>query len=257
MSNQPNSAPDRPAIASHTSGLAGSEALRLETYIDHTVLKPETTAAQIDQLCDEALEYRFAAVCVNPVWVARCVRRLASGKDCGPVVCTVAGFPLGTSLPEIKAAEARRAVEEGALEVDMVVNMGALIGGERGTVTADIAAVVAAAKRANERASVKVILETRALSNEQIILGCRCVAEGQADYVKTSTGFHGNGGATVEHVALLRKHASPLRVKAAGGIRDLKAALAMIAAGADRLGMSASVAVMKEFRMGSGQGTTS
>ena len=116
----------------------------------------------------------------------------------------------------------------------------------------DIAAVVAATKRANQRASVKVILETRALTNEQIILGCRCVAEGQADYVKTSTGFHANGGATVEHVALLRKHAAPLKVKAAGGIRDLKNALAMIEAGADRLGMSASVAVIKEYRRAAG-----
>ena len=220
--------------------------LKLESYIDHTILKPEATADQIDRLCDEALQFRFAAVCVNPVWVARCVRRLASGGSGGPVVCTVAGFPLGASLPEMKSAEARKAVEQGALEVDMVVNMGALIAGERGAVTADIAAVVAATKRANERASVKVILETRALTDEQIILGCRCLAEAQADYVKTSTGFHPNGGATVEHVALLRKHASPLKVKAAGGIRDLKSALAMIAAGADRLGMSASVAVLME-----------
>lgn len=227
---------------------ADGGSLRLEAYIDHTVLKPETTAAQIDQLCDEAWEYRFAAVCVNPVWVARCARRLAFGGSGGPAVCTVAGFPLGASVSEIKAVEARRAVEEGALEVDMVVNMGALISGDRTTVTADIATVVAATKRANELASVKVILETRALTNEQIIMGCRCVAEGQADYVKTSTGFHANGGATVEHVALLHKHASPLKVKAAGGIRDLKTALAMVAAGASRLGMSASVAVMQEFR---------
>lgn len=230
---------------------AGDSALRLETYVDHTLLKPEATAAQIDRLCDEALEHRFAAVCVNPVWVARCMRRLAGGGAGGPVVCTVAGFPLGASLSEIKAAEARKAVEEGALEVDMVVNMGALISGERTTVTADIAAVVAAVKRANERAGVKVILETRALTNEQIIMGCRCVAEGQADYVKTSTGFHANGGATVEHVALLHKHASPLKVKAAGGIRDLKTALAMIEAGASRLGMSASVGIMKEYRQAS------
>lgn len=216
--------------------------------IDHTILKPEATASQIDQLCDEAVEHGFAAICVNPVWTRRCVQRLSRAIGRKPAVCTVSGFPLGASLPEIKAEEARRAIEQGAIEVDMVVQLGELIAGERAAVVADIAAVVEACKRANARSIVKVILETRALTDEQIILGCRCVAEAQADYVKTSTGFHPNGGATVEHVALLRKHAAPLKVKAAGGIRDLAAALKMLAAGADRLGMSASVAVMKELR---------
>lgn len=213
----------------------------LARLIDHTVLKPETTAAQIDKLCDECVEHGFIAACVNPVWVPRCVARLMNSKT---VVCSVAGFPLGASLPEAKALEAARAVEQGAREVDMVVNLANLIAGDKSAAVRDVEAVVVAARRANPDAIVKVILETRALSNEQIILGCRCVAEAQADFVKTSTGFHPNGGATPEHVALLRKHCAPLKVKAAGGIRDWPTAHAMLEAGADRLGMSASIAVL-------------
>jgi deoxyribose-phosphate aldolase len=219
--------------------------------IDHTLLKPEATADQIDRLCDECLEHGFFAACVNPVWVRRCAARLSGaggrsghGAGPGPLICSVAGFPLGASLPAVKADEARRAVGEGAREVDMVVHLGALIAGDRAAVASDITGIVDAVKRADERNVVKVILETAALTTEQIVLGCRCVAEGQADFVKTSTGFHPAGGAQVEHVALLRRHAAPLRVKAAGGIRDLPTALAMLEAGADRLGMSASVAVL-------------
>jgi deoxyribose-phosphate aldolase len=181
---------------------------------------------------------------VNPVWVARCVRRLARSQT---VVASVAGFPLGASLPATKADEARRAVEQGATEVDMVVNLGALVAGDKDAVVRDIEAVVAAVVGVHKDAVVKVILETRALMDEQIILGCRCAARAQADFIKTSTGFHPAGGATVEHVALLREHAGSLKVKAAGGIRDLETALAMIEAGADRLGMSASVRVVEEL----------
>ena len=212
--------------------------------IDHTVLKPETTRAQIDSLCDECIEHGFFSACVNPVWVPRCVERLSGS---GVAVASVAGFPLGASISESKALEARRAVEAGAAEVDMVVNVAALIDGDKATVVADIAAVVDAVRKSSESALVKVILETGALSEEQITLGCRCVAEAQADFVKTSTGFHAGGGATVESVALLRKHSAPIRVKAAGGIRDLKTALAMLEAGADRLGMSASVAMIQSM----------
>ncbi|MCG3125933.1 MAG: Deoxyribose-phosphate aldolase 2 [Phycisphaerae bacterium] len=215
----------------------------LARIIDHTLLKPEATAEQVDRLCDECLEHGFFCACLNPAWVERAVRRLERGRT---VVASVAGFPLGASLPESKALEARRAVEQGAREVDMVVNLAELIAGRREAAVRDIAAVVDATKRADSRALVKVILETRALSDEQIILGCRSVAEAQADFVKTSTGFHAAGGATVEHVALLRKHSAPIQVKAAGGIRDLATALAMVEAGADRLGMSASVAVLRE-----------
>ncbi|MBI5863214.1 MAG: deoxyribose-phosphate aldolase [Planctomycetes bacterium] len=221
----------------------------LAACIDHTLLKPEAAAAQIDRLCDEAVQFGFASVCVNPVWVRRCAARLGAqqGRK-SPVVCTVVGFPLGASEPSIKAAEAALAVEQGAIEVDMVVNLAAVLVGDRAAAAREIAGVVDAARRVREDALIKVILETRALTDEQIILGCRCAAEGQADFVKTSTGFHPNGGATVEHVALMRKHAAPIRVKASGGIRDLPTALAMLDAGADRLGMSAGVAVIQAMQ---------
>lgn len=216
----------------------------LARLIDHAALKPETTAEQIDRLCDECLEHGFYAACVNTVWVDRCARRLAGS---GSVVVSVAGFPLGASLLATKADEARRAVDQGATEIDMVANLGALIAGDKDGVARDIQAVVAAVVGVNSKALVKVILETRVLTDEQIVLGCTCAAEAQADFVKTSTGFHPAGGATVEHVALLRKHAGSLGVKAAGGIADLQTAQAMIEAGADRLGMSASVKVVEEF----------
>jgi deoxyribose-phosphate aldolase len=216
----------------------------LARLIDHTLLKPEATVGQIDRLCDECLAHNFFAACVNPVWVGRCADRLAHGQT---VVATVAGFPLGAATTAVKAYEALAAVELGAREVDLVVNLGALIDGDRVSVSRDIAAVVESVKRADPEALVKVILETAALTHEQIVLGCRCVAEGQADFVKTSTGFHPAGGASVAHVQLLRQHAAPLRIKAAGGIRDLHAALAMLEAGADRLGMSASVAVVQSL----------
>ena len=216
----------------------------LASKIDHTVLKPETTAAQIDQLCDECLKYHFAAACVNPVWVPRCVERL---RGSGVGVASVAGFPLGASLSGVKAIEARTAVEQGATEVDMVVNLAVLLANHQPAVMRDIAAVVESVKDVNDTALVKVILETRILTDEQIILGCHAAAEARADFVKTSTGFHPAGGATVEHVSLMRKHAGKLAVKAAGGIRDLQTALAMLEAGADRLGMSASVAVIESM----------
>ena len=145
------------------------------------------------------------------------MRRLAGSTT---AVASVAGFPLGASLPATKADEARRAVEQGAREVDMVANLGALLAGDKAAVRLDIEAVVAAVVGVSKDAVVKVILETAALNDEQVILGCRCAAEAQADYVKTSTGFHSAGGATTKHVAMLREHAAPLKVKAAGGIRD-------------------------------------
>lgn len=214
----------------------------LARRIDHTLLKAEATRAQIERLCEECRVYGFAAACVNPVWVPLCAEWLAGSES---VVATVVGFPLGASATRVKAEEARCAVEDGAREVDMVVQLGALVAGEHALVRDDIAAVVDAARRARADAIIKVILETRALTHEQIIAGCRATAEAQADFVKTSTGFHAGGGATVEHVALLRRHAAPIRVKASGGIRDLAAARAMLDAGADRLGTSASVAIVE------------
>lgn len=214
----------------------------LARCIDHTLLKPEATQAQIDQLCAEARLYNFAAVCVNPYWVARCVAQLDGSQT---AVATVAGFPLGANATATKAYEAQTAVVQGAHEVDMVVNLGALAANDRDAVINDIAAVVSAVKSTRPDALVKVILETRALTDAQIILGCQCCVAARADYVKTSTGFHAAGGATVAHVALLKQHAPGLHVKAAGGIRDLPTAQAMLEAGADRLGMSASIAVIE------------
>jgi len=216
----------------------------LARYIDHTLLKPEATEAQIDRLCDECCTYGFAAACVNPCWVERCVQRL-TGTD--TKVATVVGFPLGANTSTTKAFEARQAVEQGAREIDMVIHLGALLAGDLTTVARDIAAVVDAARRAHPQTVTKVILETRVLTDGQIVAACQCAREAGADFVKTSTGFHSAGGATAEHVALLKRHAAPLRVKAAGGIRTLSAALAMIDAGADRLGLSASVTVIEEL----------
>ncbi len=214
----------------------------LARRIDHTLLKPEATAEQIERLCDECVEHGFFAACVQPVWVGRCAKRLL---DSDTAVASVVGFPLGASTSDTKAYEALIAVNQGAHEVDMVVNLGALCAGDARAVTQDMAGVVETVKRDNPQALVKVILETAILTDEQIALGCRCAREAEADFVKTSTGFHPAGGATVRHVALLREHAAPLKVKAAGGIRDLPMALAMLEAGAERLGMSASVAVLR------------
>lgn len=220
--------------------------------IDHTLLRPEATPTQIDALCDEALEYGFYAVCVNPVYVRRAADRLAAsrastGKRAAPLVVSVAGFPLGASLSCVKAEQARRAIDDGATEIDMVVALGALITGDRTAVRKDIEAVARVVHQAGPAGVLKVILETAALTAEQIVLGCRCCAEGEADFVKTSTGFHPAGGATAQHVRLLHRHASPIPVKAAGGIRTAASALAMIEAGASRLGTSAGVSIVQEL----------
>lgn len=213
--------------------------------IEHTLLRAEATADQIDALCTEAVEFGFAGVCVNPIFVAQVVRRLSTNPAIR--VVTVIGFPLGANRTEIKEAEARRALDDGASEIDMVGQLGALIAGDQRAVRADIEATARVVHRANPPGLLKVILETAALTTDQIALGCRCCAEGEADFVKTSTGFHPAGGATVEHVRLLRRFASPIRVKAAGGIRTAAQALALIEAGAERLGTSASVEVMREL----------
>lgn len=209
--------------------------------IDHTVLKPETTAAQVDRLCEECRTWGFAAACVQPQWVSRVAARLAGTRT---QVCSVVGFPHGANRTDVKAFEAEQAVRDGAQEIDMVIALGPLLDGAMQTVAADIRAVVEAARGVRPQVAVKVILETAALTPEHIRRGCAAAAEGRADFVKTSTGFHPAGGATPEAVALLRQHAGGLRVKASGGIRDLATAMTMIEAGADRLGLSASVAIV-------------
>lgn len=220
--------------------------------IDHTLLKPETTPDQIDQLCNEVFEYGFGAVCVNPVFIQRARRRLDSGKTLhgrtyAPALVGVVSFPLGATTTAAKVDEARRAVGDGATEIDMVVALGALLAGDRSAVTKDIEAVAGVLHKSVQDGQLKVILETAALTTEQIMLGCRCCVDGGADFVKTSTGFHPAGGATVEHVRLLKRYAAPLRVKAAGELRTAKTALAMLEAGAARLGTSSGVAILNEL----------
>lgn len=208
--------------------------------IDHTVLKPQTTEAAVRKLCAEAAQYGFASVCVNPCWVALCADLL---KDTEVDVCTVIGFPLGASTSAVKAFEAAEAIRQGATEVDMVLNVGALKDGNADLVRADIAAVVEAARG---KALVKVILETCLLTDEEKRIACRLAKEAGADYVKTSTGFS-TGGATEADIALMRAEVGPeMGVKASGGIRDYATAQAMIRAGASRIGASAGVQIVAE-----------
>ena len=211
----------------------------LASYIDHTVLKPDTTADQIDQLCAEAEQYGFASVCVNPTWVKRAAGNLR-GTDVK--VCSVIGFPFGAATAEIKAMEARRAIRDGAREVDMVINIGALKSGDHQTVLTDIEKVVDSAHEAGT--IVKVILETSLLTDEEKVVGSSLARRAKADFVKTSTGFAG-GGATVYDVALMRETVGPdMGVKASGGVRTASDVEEMIAAGATRIGASAGVQIV-------------
>ncbi|HEY8393055.1 MAG TPA: deoxyribose-phosphate aldolase [Capillibacterium sp.] len=220
----------------------------LAKLIDHTLLKPEATYSEIERLCFEAKEYGFASVCVNPSYV-RLAARLLGG---GPVkVCTVVGFPLGATTYQVKAAEAKEAVACGATELDMVINLGALKSGFYNLVYQEIKAVVEAAA---SQALTKVIIETCYLNSEEKIKACLLALYAGADFVKTSTGF-GKAGATTEDVALMRQVVGgEMGVKAAGGIRDLATAEAMIKAGANRIGASAGVKIMQELaaRMATG-----
>ena len=211
----------------------------LASYIDHTLLRPDASPADIDELCDEAAEYGFAAVCINPAWVARAKRRLR-GADV--MVASVVGFPLGANTPEIKAMEARRALRDGAREIDMVINIGALKGGEHDLVRRDIAGVSDACREVG--ALNKVIIEAAYLSDEEKVIACRLAVSGRAHYVKTSTGF-GPGGATVFDVALMREVVGEkVGVKAAGGIHTADEVREMITAGATRIGASAGVRIV-------------
>lgn len=210
-------------------------------WIDHTLLKPEATAQQVKVLCQEARQHHFASVCVNPVFVP-----LAAGllSGSGVPVCSVVGFPLGASLPTQKALEALSGLEHGAMEIDMVLHVGALKGQAYGQVLNEIQAVVQVAH--NQGALVKVILETSLLTREEKIVACLISQAAGADFVKTSTGFS-SGGATVEDVDLMyRVVGQNVRVKASGGIRSLEAARAMIVAGASRVGTSSGVQIVTE-----------
>ena len=218
--------------------LSGSDLAR---YIDHTLLKPEAAESQIIQLCEEAQCYQFMAVCVNPIWVKRCAQLL---HDSSTRVATVAGFPLGATLPEVKAYEAQQVAEAGANEVDIVINVGALKSKDYALVSHDIAAVVQAARSGG--AITKVIIEAALLDDAEKIMACQLAVEAGADFVKTSTGF-ASSGATAHDVALMHQTVgSQIGVKAAGGIRTYADVLTMIEAGANRIGASASVKIMQE-----------
>lgn len=209
----------------------------LAPLIDHTLLKPEATEGQIRQLCAEAKQYGFASVCVNPSWVSLCAQLL---KGSPVKVCTVIGFPLGATDTQTKADETRHAVANGAQEIDMVINVGALKSGKEKLVEEDIRAVVQAA----QGRIVKVILETSLLSDAEKVLACQLAAKAGAHFVKTSTGF-GSAGATVHDVALMRRSIPPdMQVKASGSIRDRETAMKMVQAGATRIGASASIAIV-------------
>lgn len=224
-----------------TSTLGGiPHDMTLAGMIDHTLLKPDATPDQIAQLCFEARKYGFASVCVNPAWVPLCAQLLQGS----PVkVCTVIGFPLGATAPEVKAFETQNAIDHGATEIDMVLNIGALKARDLDLVARDIRGVV---QTAHARGPiVKVILETALLTDEEKTIACLIAKEAGADFVKTSTGFSG-GGATVQDVALMRRVVGPeMGVKASGGVRTYEDAESMIKAGATRIGASAGVKIIQ------------
>ncbi len=212
--------------------------MKLNKYIDHTLLKADATKEQITKLCNEAKEHDFASVCVNTCYVPLCAKLL---KDSDVKVCCVVGFPLGAMDSASKAFEAKTAVSNGANEVDMVINIGALKDKDYDYVTKDIEAVVNASKPA----IVKVIIETCLLTDEEKVEACKCAMKANAEFVKTSTGFS-TSGATVQDVALMRKTVGTVcKVKAAGGIRSYEDAMKMIDAGADRLGCSAGIKIVE------------
>ena len=220
---------------------AGGAPGGVAAMIDHTLLKPDATRADIDKLCREAAEFRFATVCVNPAWVALAARLL---RGAGPGVCSVVGFPLGATTADVKHYETRRAIFDGATEIDMVINIGALKSGDLKTVECDIAAVVDACRASG--VGSKVIIEAALLTDDEKVAACTLSKAAGADFVKTSTGFAA-GGATAADVALMRRVVgAEMGVKAAGGVRDLEGLKAMVAAGATRVGASAGVKIVQE-----------
>jgi deoxyribose-phosphate aldolase len=215
------------------------------SLIDHTLLKADATRQEIEKLCSEAREFGFATVCINPTWVTFAATALR-GSTTG--VCTVVGFPLGATTTDVKQYETRRVIFDGATEVDMVINVGALKSGELGLVERDIAAVVSACRDC--RVLSKVIIEAALLTDEEKVTACALSKAAGADYVKTSTGF-GPGGATVADVELMRRVVGPdIGVKAAGGVRDYEALRDLVSAGATRVGASAGVKIVQESKGG-------
>jgi deoxyribose-phosphate aldolase len=221
----------------------GGAAAGVAAMIDHTLLKPDASRTEIEALCREAAQFAFASVCVNPTWVAECARRLAGS---GVKVCSVVGFPLGATTADMKHYETRRAIFDGAREIDMVINVGALKSGDLRLVERDIEAVASPCRESG--ALSKVIIEAALLTDDEKVTACTLAKAAGADYVKTSTGF-GPGGATVADVALMRRVVGDeMGVKAAGGVRDLEGLKAMVAAGATRIGASAGVRIVQQSR---------
>jgi deoxyribose-phosphate aldolase len=222
---------------------AGGATADVAAMIDHTLLRPDATRQQIDDLCREAAQFHFATVCVNPTWVAHAAQRL-SGSGVG--VCSVVGFPLGATTADAKGYETQRAIFDGAREIDMVINIGALKSGDLRVVERDIEAVIDPCRRCGVLS--KVIIEAALLTDDEKITACTLAKAAGADYVKTSTGF-ASGGATAADVALMRRVVgSDMGVKAAGGVRDLDGLQAMVAAGATRVGASAGVKIVQQAR---------
>jgi deoxyribose-phosphate aldolase len=231
----------------HAAGGAPPGVARL---IDHTLLAPDATRQDIERLCREAAEHGFATVCINPVWVAACAALL---RGTPVLVCSVVGFPLGATTPDVKQFETRRVIFDGAREVDMVIDIGALKSGDLGALARDIEAVTQPCRDCGVVS--KVIIEAAVLTDDEKVTACTLARAAGADFVKTSTGF-GPGGATVADVALMRRVVGAgMGIKAAGGIRDVESLEAMVAAGATRIGASAGVRIVREGMSGSVRGT--
>jgi deoxyribose-phosphate aldolase len=235
-------------------------ATELARRIDHTILKPEAPAPEVHKVVSEAMQYRFASVCIAPAWVAKVSDML---KGSGVKCCTVIGFPHGTSKSTVKAIEAVAAIKDGAQEVDVVAFLPFLLNHDGDAAKAELIEVVRAARAVRADVVIKVIVESAALlklggekGERAIATACRAVRESGCDFIKTSTGFHPAGGASLEAVRLMKKYGEGLLVKASGGIRDAATALAMIEAGADRLGLSASVGIVEEMKQGGGARST-
>jgi deoxyribose-phosphate aldolase len=221
----------------------GGGAGDVAAMIDHTLLKPDATKVEIETLCREATQYGFASVCVNPTWVTTCVRLV---RGSAVAVCSVVGFPLGATTADTKHYETRRAIFDGAQEIDMVLNVGALKSGDLNLVERDIRAVTSACRESNVLS--KVIIETALLTDDEKVTACTLAKAAAADFVKTSTGF-GPGGATAEDVALMRRVVGEdMGIKASGGVRTLEGVKAMVAAGATRIGASAGVRIVQQSR---------
>jgi deoxyribose-phosphate aldolase len=234
-----------------TAAMTASE---LSAKIEHTILKPEAQAPEVHQVVSDAMHFGFASICVAPIWIAKVSAML---KGTGVGCCTVVSFPHGTSKPVIKAIEASNAVKDGASEVDVVAFLPYLINGDIDSAKGELIEVVRATRAARPDVVVKVIVESAVLmqlgsdrGERAIATACQAIRESGCDFIKTSTGFHPAGGASVEAIGLMKKYGQGLKIKASGGIRDLKTALEMLEAGADRLGLSASVSIIEKLEQG-------